>query len=475
MAKPKAAMEGGNSTMRRNGSILVGLLWCVVLLSLMVIGVLHTARMDLLLAKNYGDRIQAHYLALAGVEKAKALLYQDARDRSRNGRNHSGQLYDDAGQFRDMSFGRGVFRVFRRGRQDENGGVIYGVSDEESRLNVNEAATNQLMKLDGMTPDVAAAIVDWRGSGGPLSAGGAGPDYYASLQPPYLPRNGAFQTVRELLMVRGITPELLLGNDRTQNGFFDPDEEVAANATRSGGLAADVDAGWAASMTVDSMIDNVSASGQERINAQDADESALSGVPGISPAIAHSIAVYRNQNRLNSLADLLDVPAAQNRNGGRGNSGGNQGGSGRSGSSGRGGSQASSSGPKVIDQTLLQDIADDLTLNSAAQLPGIINVNTAGLDVLLCVPGIDRQLAQAIISYRQSTGYLPNIAWLLNVPGMTRDVFKEAAPYLDARSETFRILSEGQVKSTGIRQRVQEIVHVGLNDVTTVSYREDGL
>lgn len=81
-------------TRSRQGSVLVGLLWCLALLSVVVIGVLHTARMDLLVTKNYGDRIQAHYLALAGIEKAKALLYQDARERSRSGRHHSGALYD---------------------------------------------------------------------------------------------------------------------------------------------------------------------------------------------------------------------------------------------------------------------------------------------------------------------------------------------------------------------------------------------
>ena len=57
-----------------HGSILVAVLWCLALLSIIVIGVLHTARMDLHVVKNYGDRVQAHYLALAGVEKAKALL-----------------------------------------------------------------------------------------------------------------------------------------------------------------------------------------------------------------------------------------------------------------------------------------------------------------------------------------------------------------------------------------------------------------
>src|SRR5581483_4833453 len=72
---------------RRRASILVGLLWCLALLSVIVVGVLHTSRIDLLTVKNYGDRIQAHYLALAGVEKAKALLYQNARERSRSGKN----------------------------------------------------------------------------------------------------------------------------------------------------------------------------------------------------------------------------------------------------------------------------------------------------------------------------------------------------------------------------------------------------
>src|SRR5207248_2070507 len=79
---------------RSGGSVLVGLLWCVAILSVLVIGVLRTARMDLLVVKNHGDVIQAHYLALAGIEKAKALLYRDARERKRSAKNHSGELYD---------------------------------------------------------------------------------------------------------------------------------------------------------------------------------------------------------------------------------------------------------------------------------------------------------------------------------------------------------------------------------------------
>src|SRR5450631_1387729 len=184
--------------MGKNSSILVGLLWCLALLSVIVIGVLHTARMDLLVVKNYGDRIQAHYLALAGIEKAKALLYRDVQDRSRSQKNHSGNFYNDAQQFREVPFGRGVFNVIRRGRADEGGGIVFGVSDEESRLNVNTASADELAKLKNMTPDVATAIVNWRGGDNTTVAAEA--QYYAGLQPPYQPRNGPFQTVRELLM-----------------------------------------------------------------------------------------------------------------------------------------------------------------------------------------------------------------------------------------------------------------------------------
>src|SRR5438876_1812609 len=101
------------------GSVLVGLLWCVAILSVVVIGILRTARLDLLVVKNHGDQIQAHYLALAGIEKAKALLYRDSKERKHGARNHSGDLYDAPDQFRDVALGRGQFRVFRQGRRDE--------------------------------------------------------------------------------------------------------------------------------------------------------------------------------------------------------------------------------------------------------------------------------------------------------------------------------------------------------------------
>jgi DNA uptake protein ComE-like DNA-binding protein len=454
----------------------VAVLWCLALLSIIVIGVLHTARMDLFVVKHYGDRIQAHYLAVAGVEKAKALLYQDALQRSRSARNYSGQLSDSAQQFRDVRFGRGQFRVFHRARPDEGGGVLYGVSDEESRLNINNASAQELGKLYAITPDIVAAILDWRDDDNAASPGGAEAEYYLSLQPPYLPRNGPVQTIRELLMVRGMGSELFLGKDRHQNGILDSSDEAAEESINDM-----LDLGWAGLLTVDSSVNNVNAAGTDRVNIQSADQAALTGVRGITTDIAKAIVAYRGQNRLNSIADLLEVVAAPNQN--QQNQNQNQQGTpgagalppGQQNPAGPGVQRANPSGPKVIDENLLMDIADDLTADSASDSPGLININSASLEVLSCLPGLNRQLAQAVISFRQSNGFFPNVAWLLKVPGLDRDVFKQLAPRVTARSETFRILCEGRINSTGVRQRIQEIVRIGLRSVTTVSYREDDL
>lgn len=448
-----------------NASILVGLLWCLALLSIVVIGVLHTARMDLQVGKNYGDRVQAHYLALAGIEKAKALLYQDARERSRARQNHGVGVYNAPNEFQNVAFGRGEFQVFRRARDDEGGGILYGISDEESRLNLNTISTDALARLNGMTPDVVAAIADWRDGDNQASPGGAESEYYLSLRPPYQARNGPFQTVRELLMVRGVSVALLFGNDAHNNSLLDTEDSEGKQVfTRE--QATDADLGWARWLTVSSSVNNVNAAGDQRVNVQTADEGALSKVQGFTAEIARAIVSYREQNQLQSIVDLLDVTSGgsqTNRNSGTASRNQN------TPSSSNGGT-----GRKVISQELLLEVADDVTVTDSAQA-GAININTASLDVLATLPEVDRQLAQAIISYRQSSGFFPNVAWLLKVPGISSSQLKQIAPLATTRSETFRILSEGKVKSSGVKKRIEMVVHLGLSDINTLSYREDDL
>ena len=468
------------------GSVLVGLLWCVALLSLLVVGVLHAVSMELRVAKNYGDTIQAHYLALAGVEKAKAVLFHDAKERKTSKVNHSKSVYNAPDQFRDVVLGRGQFSVIRQGSSSDGQGLIYGVSDEESRLNVNRASSEELAKLPNIPPETVAAIIDYRDRDNSVTQGGAESEEYAALQPPYLPRNGPFRTLRELLLVRGISRQLLVGEDANFNGLLDDEEDDGTSSDPPDNRDGYLDAGWAGFLTIDSGTRNVNAAGEARVNVQNAEESALAAVEGLSTDIAKAIVQSRGENRLESIADLLEVRAPVPANQRRtppptSNQPAGRGGSGRTPTQAQGQGTPQTpppqqpTGPPLIDEQLLITIGDDVTTQSSMEQPGLVNVNSASLEVLMCLPGLTRELAQAVINQRESSGYFANTAGLLKVTGITRAIFKQLAPRITARSETFRIMSEGTVKSSGARKRMQVVVRVGNYFVDTLYCREDDL
>src|SRR5438876_360021 len=77
-------------------------------------------------------------------------------------------------------------------------------------------------------------------------------DYYSALSPSYLAKNGPLDTLEELLLVRGVTAQLLLGNDRNRNGQFDPDENDGSGA---------LNPGWASYLTVYSREWNLDSTG----------------------------------------------------------------------------------------------------------------------------------------------------------------------------------------------------------------------
>ena len=476
---------------KRNASILVGLLWCVALLSVVVVSLLRSASLSLRVVKNHGDRIQAHYLALAGIEKTKAILFLDARQRREQKLNHTGEFYNSEADFKDVELGRGLYRVIRQGRPDESQRIVYGVSDEESRLNISYSTVEMLQKLQGLTPEIAASISDYRDRDSNVTQGGAEAEEYAALQPPYLPYNAPLRTDRELLMVRGVTYQSYAGEDANLNGLLDPEENDGDNSFPNDNQNGRLDAGWSGLITSHSGPRDLNAAGEARVNIQEGSETDLGQIDGITSDIATAITQYRGENELRNLADLLEVRQMRQRN--RGNnsqqSPNNQ--SVRRGVPGgqippdfqqRGGppedgndrdSNMEPTGQPLIDEQLLMRIADSLTTLGTSVHAGAVNINTAPSDVLICIPGIDEQIASAIIRHRESSGYFPNIAHLLKVTGINRETFKQIAPHVATRSETFRILSEGEVPSTGARKRIQAIVQIGSSTATTLAYRED--
>ena len=141
----------------------------------------------------------------------------------------------------------------------------YGVADEAGRININaliqldpsgNVLYNVLMTLPNMTEDVADSIVDWVDADDDARASGAESSYYSSLNPGYQAKNGPLNSLDELLLVKGVTPQLLYGNDRNRNGL--PDDDPAG--------AAQLDRGWADMLTVYGRELNLDSTGVPRLN-----------------------------------------------------------------------------------------------------------------------------------------------------------------------------------------------------------------
>jgi type II secretory pathway component PulK len=101
-----------------------------------------------------------------------------------------------------------------------NGSYSVMITDLERKLNINLAANTPqimeqafiLMGVDaGESPQIIAAIQDWIDKDDDPHIGGAESSYYQGLQPPYLAKNGPLDDISELLLIRGVTPEMYAG------------------------------------------------------------------------------------------------------------------------------------------------------------------------------------------------------------------------------------------------------------------------
>jgi len=262
-----------------------------------------------------GDHVQTRAAAESGVEMTRMLLSQSAEMR-----DSVGGVLNNPAMFQAMTIvppeidGRAVnFSIISPG-MDEMGrlaGVRLGLRNESSKLNVNalialdknsdllmpamalmgggseggmldqatedleaselSLAQSLLMSLPGMTIDVADAILDWLDEDDEARPNGAELEFYTTLPTPYAPKNGPIDSVEELLLVRGVTPQLLFGVDANRNGVIDAAEQQMMMADPNSMASL----GWAAFLTVHGQEGNKRRDGTPRININQDDLEAM--------------------------------------------------------------------------------------------------------------------------------------------------------------------------------------------------------
>lgn len=477
-------------------------------------------------AEYAGQQAQARMLVDSGVEAARTFLMQDPLLQMEMGGH-----YDNPAAFQAQLVAddpdpnlRGRFTLLAPMMDDQGylAGVRFGLENESARLNLNAlpwiekqplmegVGRNLLMGLPGMTEETADAILDYIDEDIEPREFGAEDEYYLSLDPPYAPKNAPLDTVEELLLVRGVTPQLLFGPDANRNGMLDPHEMTDAALAES--IDGSMDRGWSGYLTLWSMERNVNQQGLPRIhvNQDDLQQLYTDLCTVFDEEWARFIVAYRQyeaprggrsggdsggdsgnetkplselpfdpaqpaKRKISRVLDLIgaQIHVPQNDPGGSRGRGGDQGGRGgeQGGRGDRGGDQQNrvtiyeSPFPNdpVAMAGYLHLLLDEVSVNANPWIPGRLNVNQAPRTLLLGVPGMTEEIVDAIIANRQmeDTGEDPNRrfeTWLLTSGIVTLDEMKPLSVLLTAGGDVHRTQVVGYFEDGGAAARAEVVI-----------------
>ena len=197
------------------GTILIALLWVLMAVSVLCISFAKVVRVEAMAVANSRQLASAYFLAQAGINET---IYKLVVYRLESGQRFLMQAQQDLKPL-DIDLGRVTL-------QTDIGQVEVLVSDEYGKININRAGKELLMALllnlgvDEMQADIMSdSILDWRDPDEDSRLNGAESDYYLSLESPYMCKNKNLDTVEELLLIRGVTPELFYGHShRDESG-----------------------------------------------------------------------------------------------------------------------------------------------------------------------------------------------------------------------------------------------------------------
>jgi type II secretory pathway component PulK len=398
-SRPNQAIAAGSpeAAVRRRGVALIIVLWVMMILTVLMYAFLGDMQVEYSLAGSYGDEKKAEQLAWSAIDFATTV----AINNTKKWHALTDEWSNDYTAFFEIPVGDGVYTVFHP-TYDDTLSPMWGLEDEASKINLNTATKAMLMNLNpNMTEQMAESILAWRQKGGNPGPQGAQSSYYQALNPAYAAKNQPFESIEELNYIAGMTQEVLYGWDANLNGFNDPGELYSAQHLPPGlfGL-----------VTVWSVDPNVSLAGKARANINLPNAQQLQQAGLTQAEITALQSTLRTSGPFLSIAHLL---------GGRGVA-------------------------PVLTTARFKTLADKLTVNPAATIPGLVNINTAPMPVLLALPGMTQDLASKIIAQRMAVGAnLSSIGWLTDV--LSGPQLQQMANSITCRSYQFRINAVGRI------------------------------
>jgi type II secretory pathway component PulK len=309
---------------------------------------------------------------------------------------------------------------------------FFGIQDEAAKLNLNTATEDMLELLPNMTPNFAAAIVDWRDEDEEPIENGAESESYLQLTPAYEAKNAPFDSIDELHMVYGAQPELLYGEDINRNGVLDLNENDGDLTYPPDNQDGRLDPGILEYVTVYTTKPDTEAEGSQAIDLNNDEDDQLDEL------LEETFGSER--------ADEISTPG----------------------------------GNTTYDSVLEYYTASGMTAEEFAQIEGrltvsnddikggLINVNTASEAVLACVPGIGVENAGSVVAQRQSNEPgTSTITWISDI--LDEEAVDEASPYLTGTTSHYLIDVAAVGRGGKGYRRTQFIVETSGQEPTIVA------
>ncbi len=333
-------------------------------------------------------------------------------------------------------------------------------STSESTVSASDPASRLLM-IPGMTNELADAVLDFIDDDDTPRSYGCESEYYSGLQPAYSSKNSPLESLDELLLVRGVTPEYLYGEDFNRNGLLDPNENDGDVSWPPDNADGALLLGWSAYLSVHGRETNTRWDESTRININNNNLAEL--YDQLEEEFDATVAQFVIAYRVTSQAQGSTTQAGGGNTGGGQTSGsgspasgggntstanlnqqysqlqqaatalGSAVGGGGGGTVTRGGIDLSKGSGKQLQSlyelvgataqatvngsvTTLQSpwaadsnsmvgylpsLFDTLTVNTDQFIDGRVNVSEARYETLLSVPGMTESIAQSILAKRQ--------------------------------------------------------------------------
>jgi general secretion pathway protein K len=287
------------------GIALFMVLWVLMLLSVIVGEFCYAMRTEMNVTRNYKEQREAYYIALAGFNRAVAeLVRQGVMGGSpvigEEGIGILRSVHGKPAEKKDEAdVERPEWRINAKiPAEDFEGGRFHvWIGNESGKADINQAGESMLkMLLDAFDLDekeksiIADSILDWRDANDLHRLNGAEDDYYRSLKRPYACKDADFDTVEELLLVRGVTEELFYGGLREMVTIMGDGRSSGKPARKA--------------------VQQANVVGDQKINLNAASPRMLRALPGMTDEAVEGIVAFRKEADLVTLNDLISAIGA---------------------------------------------------------------------------------------------------------------------------------------------------------------------